>query len=277
MGNINIINGASFPNTIPKIPLIDGMEAPGSLLLVEPGHSAKKWSGIPITKSTVPNLLRANANKVTAVNTDEPVLTWSSLNDSTKSVIRRTSKGGVYIMNKPTATVYTDSMFTVSIPNEIADYVMRNFANRLFVSVWIRTVEPRTATIAKDAVSVMNLQAETVFGPQLNNVNYRYSSLYRPIGFAEAVGNYRLNAEFNDLRTFAPKTAPFFKQTAFQAGNTMSGSVSNPGNTGSYVFYRTYMEDLTVSNRSYAEADAMDSALYSQAFGIGGRYYNDVV
>lgn len=45
----------------------------------------------------------------------------------------------------------------------------------------------------------------------------------------------------------------------------------------SRVLYRWYLEDLTVSGRTYAEVLAADYALYQQAFGVGGRYYGDTL
>ncbi|MER2974725.1 hypothetical protein ABS815_15285, partial [Klebsiella pneumoniae] len=44
----------------------------------------------------------------------------------------------------------------------------------------------------------------------------------------------------------------------------------------SFIFYRFYMEDLTVSGRSYATVDALDQALFDEAFNSStGRYRND--
>ncbi|MBD7153500.1 hypothetical protein HPO45_27130, partial [Klebsiella pneumoniae] len=44
----------------------------------------------------------------------------------------------------------------------------------------------------------------------------------------------------------------------------------------SFIFYRFYMEDLTVSGRSYATVDALDQALFDEAFySSTGRYRND--
>jgi len=43
----------------------------------------------------------------------------------------------------------------------------------------------------------------------------------------------------------------------------------------SWIFYRAYMEDLTVSGRTYAQVDAEDLALFTEQFAVGGRYHND--
>lgn len=44
----------------------------------------------------------------------------------------------------------------------------------------------------------------------------------------------------------------------------------------SFIFYRLYVEDLTVSGRSYVTIDAIDLALYQAAVLTStGRYYSD--
>lgn len=275
MGTLNIIPGASFPASIPKIPLVDGLESSGSLLLVEPGHSSNPWYQMPVTRAEVPNLLRSTADKVTGKKTANPVLTWAATDGKARVV--RTRRGGVHIANNTAAAGYNDCLFNVDMPNDVADYIAANYTHRYFASVWMHTTAPMDASLPKDTLAVLNMQTETVFGIQFNNsIGARYGLNVRtPFNFAEAVGPYRLNAEMSGLKDMAPKVAPFMKQSVFQGGNRMLPGVSNAGKTGSYVFYRTYLEDLTVSGRSYAQLEALDAALYAQAFGPGGRYYGD--
>lgn len=55
----------------------------------------------------------------------------------------------------------------------------------------------------------------------------------------------------------------------------VSGS-ANKDHAVSHIFRRLYMEDLTVSGRTYAQVDAIESAEYTkQVLTVGGRYYND--
>lgn len=63
-----------------------------------------------------------------------------------------------------------------------------------------------------------------------------------------------------------------------------TAGASNPFNAiggirerlSSSIFYRAYIEDLTVSGRTYAEVDAIDYALYTkEVLTPGGRYYGD--
>jgi hypothetical protein len=41
------------------------------------------------------------------------------------------------------------------------------------------------------------------------------------------------------------------------------------------VLYRVYLEDFTVSGRTYSEVEAADLAEFATAFGVGGRYAGD--
>lgn len=43
----------------------------------------------------------------------------------------------------------------------------------------------------------------------------------------------------------------------------------------SYILYRMYLEDLTVSGRTYAQVDAIDYAMWQTAFSAGGKFYGD--
>ncbi len=43
----------------------------------------------------------------------------------------------------------------------------------------------------------------------------------------------------------------------------------------SRVYYRFYLEDLTISGRTYAQVEALDKAVFDAAFAAGGRYNGD--
>jgi hypothetical protein len=59
-------------------------------------------------------------------------------------------------------------------------------------------------------------------------------------------------------------------------GGSINASGTAKESAPSVVFYRTYLEDLTVSGRTYAEVDALDVALYTKhVLTTGGRYYGD--
>lgn len=77
------------------------------------------------------------------------------------------------------------------------------------------------------------------------------------------------NTDINGV-TGAPST--------FQLGAGMLSSYTGAtyrNKQNSVILYRAYIEDLTVSGRTYAEVDALDYALYQAAFAAGGRYFGD--
>lgn len=67
------------------------------------------------------------------------------------------------------------------------------------------------------------------------------------------------------------------------AGVVGNGNFNPPGalstvdnnKLASWAFYRSYLEDLSVSGRSYSEVAAIDSVEYARAFAVGGRYGAD--
>lgn len=57
---------------------------------------------------------------------------------------------------------------------------------------------------------------------------------------------------------------------------THASTSTIPNNAGSFVFYRSYMEDLTVSGRTWEQVNAIDRDLYTrEVLTEGGRYYGD--
>lgn len=67
----------------------------------------------------------------------------------------------------------------------------------------------------------------------------------------------------------ATQTGVFSASASTQLSDTARDGLA------SFVFYRTYLEDLTASGRTYAEVDAIEFAEYQKAFGAGGRYADD--
>jgi hypothetical protein len=63
------------------------------------------------------------------------------------------------------------------------------------------------------------------------------------------------------------------------SANTYNAAVlsSRNGHWPSWVVYRFYVEDLTVSGRSLATVYALDQAALAAAFATGGRYNGDAV
>lgn len=57
---------------------------------------------------------------------------------------------------------------------------------------------------------------------------------------------------------------------------TGAGSGANKDKAASWIFRRLYLEDLTVSGRTYDQVAAIDQALYTkEVLTAGGRYYGD--
>lgn len=55
-----------------------------------------------------------------------------------------------------------------------------------------------------------------------------------------------------------------------------SGVASQALNSSpSYVLYRVYIEDLSLSGRTYEQVKSIDDAEHAKAFGIGGRFHGD--
>lgn len=270
MGIATIVPNVVFPTSLPKMPRIDALESLGSLLLIDPGHSAEPWAaGVPSSGSAVPNLVRSIADTVLGQTTSSPVLTRSS--SSGKGLVERTARGGLHVAQNETATSYGDASATISFPAVIASYISRYYNHDYFVSAWIRNT--RAGAAFQDANSVVQLQSATQYGLALSSGSARYSSKNRMISYSANSGNHRVNALVDEIPESWGQT--FFRASAAALGNAMGASTSDYGEVGSYILYRIYVEDLTVSGRSYEHMETLDAKMHAQAFGTGGRYAGD--
>ena len=57
------------------------------------------------------------------------------------------------------------------------------------------------------------------------------------------------------------------------SGESAGGQALN--NSPSRIVYRIYVEDLTLSGRTYEQVKAIDDAEFNKAFAVGGRFYGD--
>ncbi|MEW5810252.1 MAG: hypothetical protein AB1925_12440 [Actinomycetota bacterium] len=165
-----------------------------------------------------------------------------------------------------------------------------------FLSVWLRITRRRVAgtqatpaaglTLTGSYTSGFNVFA---FGPQ--GSGNAYNTYPTTPTHVEYAGNYtRLGAPVATLGNELQEVA----STAYHAGGspskattylsamdggqtgTFGSTTTAKGNHGSFIFYRSYLEDLTVSGRTFAQVSAIDQALFTkEVLTAGGRYYND--
>lgn len=277
MGRKIVLTGTTLTDlSAPKLAVVDPIESAGSLLLIETMHPTLQWAaGVPATNAVIPNRLKS-----TLATGDATYLTNNALT-GTKGLVERSAKGGLHgIVSQAVALVSGDGV-RIFPDAALRAYVFAHLGNSYYLSVWGRltranpiptnyTMDYATAGTTAAGIAVPDpsgwfpISPKTLLGSRTlpNTVGARFGNA----AVTGAVMGSSISMDGAGLPTFG---AP--------AGTYNAAVLSSRQNKWtSFVMYRVYLEDLTVSGRTYAEVDAIDYALYTkEVVNVGGRYYGD--
>lgn len=260
--------------TLPRIRHSDPMLSTGSLVLLDPMHPdmSNSWAGF--NSGVIPNLAWRPLSRLLGWG-NEAQLSGIYSNGLTPADggMERTDKGGLHGMIRHTP--FTERRATTISINAAAEYVAANAGNEIFLSVWGaytrkdgRGDQPeRMAGFGSSASQATLMLAQGAsalsvypYGPERTGV--------RP-AVDDGLGERFI---VNGARQIPVPVSTSSAQIMWTTGSSGWSNVRSP----SWVLYRYYLEDLTVSGRTYAEADQIDYDLYSaEVMSPGGRYYDD--
>lgn len=289
-----VIPGLVTDTTLPKR-YDDPVLTSGSLLLVTPVHDMTPWAaGVPANGSKVKNLaadlVRA---QIPSGDLDADV---TVLGDLTGTLIRyeRTTKGGLHGIISQGGTVTAGNGLMISIPTAIMNYLLANPTHNFYFSQWRRLTRAALTTSPDNAKTFMQVVPNTVstVNPDmakawafLSHLDATYNpagaaSLGRTIANSNVLGNNFAAVAGKTLDTVLDAslyTAPQSRALATIGATPWQNHSSVIRNAlQSWIFYRTYVEDLTVSGRTFAQVEAIDKALYEKQMNTsGGKYYGD--
>lgn len=284
MGNTLILTGTSITDlTAPKLVAVDPLECAGSLALYEPGHPINPFAGVPVNNSVFPNLLLGSAQAMipTATAGDlAAVFYLGSEITGTKGKVERSAKGGLHQIRSQTVAATSTankSVFSCN-PTAIHDYLVANPTHDAFISQWGRITRPPLAGGNQTAAGMPATAGDWfkffIRADVGSSTEYPTSAVR--IGFRHSNNNPAALGPVHQNMAVHPAPAPSATEhrIRFWQMDSQSTDLLQP----SAVFYRFYLEDLTVSGRSYAQVDALDYAEYTrQVLTPGGRYYGDAV
>jgi hypothetical protein len=254
---------------LPKLVDVDPRESSGMLFL--------------------PNAAWKTANTLTGTSSAASVgATFNVLNLSgTKGKVERTGKGGLHVITSPTAIANGDGA-KIELDAAIRAYLYTNRTHTFYVSLWDRftrknpTVNPshvQTGVMEFGAGSTsldytLALMTTSTHGPWSANSNGGGAG-----AGLNALGNSRKRTSGSGKSTMSVtsfgRVGPSWGQYA-ATYNAALPTQTLPNLTSS-VFYELFIEDLTVSGRTYAAADELDAAEYAKAFAAEGRYGSDTI
>lgn len=282
-----MLTGTTLTDTsAPKLTTIDPIESSGSILLVEPMHPTQQWTaGVPANSAAVPNILASIGGPLVGSASGDASVSFSS--DAAKwtastGKIERTSKGGIHAITSTTQGVNGQGMSLV-VNVKVRDFMTANPTHNYYFSTWVRvtrqtigaSIERETYLEAGNAASFSSSIKQILASGGNFPLAGRTSGAD---GKGAPVGGYLVNSS-SATWSGTPATTganmrlnlmPIGSGSAYVYSEAMVRAAS------SKVFYRVYIEDLTVSGRTYATVDAIDSALYTKhVLTAGGRYYGD--
>lgn len=266
---------------LPTVSYTDPIEAAGSLLLLDATHPVKAFPvGVPAHGATLKNLLATKAAPLLGGSSGD-VSVQSIYSDPTHGKVERSTKGGIHVIQSTKQAGLREG-FQLRLPTAIVDYFKANPSHQFYISQWGKTTRAETAS--QHSVAGMSGTAAKSFAFTLGD------GVSAPVGAGPTVLGYRQVAEVAGQNTFRnagvadlhtdftganinPASAAIFEVGNFLVPNQGTGKA---GQHGAQIFYRGYIEDLTVSGRTYAEVDAIDHAEYTRhVLSEGGRYYGD--
>lgn len=287
MGRKLVIPGLSLTDlTAPKILDTDTLESAGSLLLIDPTHPAGSWpAGVPANAGTVRNLLWKKAQALIAGSTESSLAATvfnSGLTAST-GLVERTGKGGLHGLISQASAPVSGAGVALNLPDAIKSYILANPTHKYFVSVWRQVTRAGvfTSGTAETFSGIHSVTAATSnYLTVFDVTNVRPSTTYGNFLGGRTLNRNTAGASIINVGAGAfngtVPTVPGNLSAGASRWGRPTGGLSSAANHSSFVFYRFYLEDLTVSGRSYTELDALDYALFQkEVLTEGGRYYGD--
>jgi|GEM_PF-3268361 len=245
--------------------------------------------GIGTYQTTAPTSTNTGSQTLAAAPIDATSgsLTRSGVADQPNIIVsERSSKGGIHVMVSQVNDTVNGNSIAISAKPTILNYVTANRSHSFYFSRWFRTTRSATAvsTIAPLTGGIgtggTNYIMQLI---QAAAAGFPAASVPTPLLALEDPIAPHLGYTGNNFRAYAgagPGNGPVTAQLPVALnGWGLLGSYNNAGTYGnkssSYIAYRSYIEDLTVSGRTAAQVAAIDYALYQATMGAGGRYSGD--
>ncbi|WP_324741137.1 hypothetical protein [Pseudomonas veronii] len=295
IGRVLIIPGLTFDNPdAPKLVELDAIESAGSLLLLDPTHPSGGWpGGVGPSGSTLRNVLWKKAQAVYGAGSEASLaatLNYVGMTGAT-GLLERSTKGGLHalVSQAPSLVTANSTPYTrINMDLNLRKWVFQNPGNDLYISVWGRITRGYkggaidTTYTALASTSLLSLAAggssqRLTLGNKMNVQN-----ALGQLGNTETVAGPAFMSGASSSWITPPTTEGAIGTDLIGIGNTgvnntyASGAATAKTRWPSWVIYRVYVEDLTVSGRTYQQVHDIDYALYQKhVLTEGGRYYGD--
>lgn len=282
------IPGATFSSDKPVLNTIDDIQSSGSLVLFDVSHPDQNFTLLSSAASeNVTNLVADTAATIVGTSAANCFIRQQRAEtNSGSNFFETTTKGGIHVVSATSGQTGPNawSILLDNGMNPLHDYIEANLStNDLYISQWI--------TLSRETSIVSVVQSHMHYASNTSN----YAFYWQGSGTTPVIPGSP--DEFDlDPTGFVTTSASFVGQNGRRAiktnGYTGSFTGANKvvmgalGNTDAWqnfnfnsglgiILYRTYIEDLTVSGRTFEEVNAIDERLHTAAFSEGGAFYGD--
>lgn len=293
MTNKKLVLPVTFTDTtLPKLREDPVLPDAGALALFELAHPSNPVVGVPANGVTIPNIALIQAQALYPAGTSTTLAANMSIGagfDAGGGLRERSVKGGLHLGYPTTAVSDAAKIANLVLNADVRAYINANLGHSFYTSMWgriTRAGKNSTGGVSRAAIGT-SFNVAQFYGRPTGSAggNAIYPIDSRKVG-ARADGAVGTGATDGTNKT---DTGPFIQTEAVstvsaavtsglfgQAGDISSGAAAGDKRFAAIIFYRLYIEDLTVSGRSHATLDALDFAEYTkQVLTAGGRYYGD--
>ena len=279
----------------PVVPETDARLHAGSLLLLDVMHSSNPLAaGVPADGALIPNIAYDEAVAAiggTPTESDLAGIFKTNGLSSTTGLLERTTKGGIHAIVTQGTLAAGAGGAAVMLPTAIRQFLFDHPTNDIYMSQWTNRTRASLLSsgtsnlkfaISSTASGLANYKAGHIsYGSGINssrpNTGVNLLGARVPVGGGNDVGAQIANVGSGGWTGTVAASLAALTAYGFNVGSPATTPVTNRQASGfsSEIFYACYVEDLTVSGRTYAEVDALDLAAFTAAFGTGGRYNGD--
>lgn len=252
----------------------DNRMSEGTLLFVDLSNVSVVQPGFLGNGTVIPNLAARTASSLTGVS-DLSLLHPSLTVNFTpqQGFVELTAKKGVHIATSETETLTAKA--AIVIPDAIKTYIRANPTHSYYISMQRRVTKRRVTATDYQRFRISRVTANTannlfIFRVTATNpitgqpTNIGVNPVGTPGQDYEVGERYRSIGVNSWTGIVAETNAAMLADYQVQAGS------------GSEILYNLFIEDLTVSGRTYAQVDAIDKAKFDKNFYNAGRFTNDV-
>lgn len=278
--------------TLPWADDDDALLVPGSLLLLDPAHSVNPLVGVPALNDRIANIAWKRAAALLGSG-DATTLGFkrSGIADTAnKLMTERTPKGGLHsVISQTNMSTSAAEAFTVNMDttSPLVPYLLANKDHAFYYSSWDRVTRAASDAAGGDPgeMFIGTSTGAYIIGRYRQRVSSALQTLpaigslgtkgvVDPVTSVSAAGGNRFLAMGVASGRGSTQTAnPLVNFHVVGTQSPWGGSQANL--SASRIMYRSYLEDLTVSGRTYEQVQALDYALWQAAFATGGRFNGD--